>query len=179
MLARIDDTKRIMGCLSQAFGPTASFVAFDALATPVPTACGVKRSNYSRFHTCFQQQKKVGERGTTAPAVQKCRSHAPRDWHSANRFAGRTTCVGLPSGLQEGGGLRDGLARCARWVYLMVFCDGLIAMAFLNDCVTSRESFAGRISHYMRPTENQFGMKRRGDAPCSPDNPENSLILQA
>ena len=31
---------RIMPCLSQAFGPTASFVAFDALATPVPTACG-------------------------------------------------------------------------------------------------------------------------------------------
>ncbi len=30
----------IMRCLSQAFGPTASFVAFDALATPVPTACG-------------------------------------------------------------------------------------------------------------------------------------------
>ena len=29
-----------MHCLSQAFGPTASFVAFDALATPVPTACG-------------------------------------------------------------------------------------------------------------------------------------------
>ena len=30
----------IMPCWSQAFGPTASFVAFDALATPVPTACG-------------------------------------------------------------------------------------------------------------------------------------------
>ncbi len=30
----------IMRCSSQAFGSTASFVAFDALATPVPTACG-------------------------------------------------------------------------------------------------------------------------------------------
>ena len=30
----------IMHCSSQAFGPTASFVAFDALATPVPTAWG-------------------------------------------------------------------------------------------------------------------------------------------
>ena len=33
-------SSEIMRCLSQAFGPTASFVAFDALATPVPTACG-------------------------------------------------------------------------------------------------------------------------------------------
>ena len=55
-----------MGCLSKAFGSKASLVASDALATPVPTACGVKRSNYSRFHPFFQQQKKVGERGTTA-----------------------------------------------------------------------------------------------------------------
>ena len=31
---------RIMPCLSKAFGPNSSFVAFDALATPVPTACG-------------------------------------------------------------------------------------------------------------------------------------------
>ena len=30
----------IMRCSSQAFGPNSSFVAFDALATPVPTACG-------------------------------------------------------------------------------------------------------------------------------------------
>ena len=44
--------------LRKAFGSASLWVAFDALATPVPTACGVKRSNYSRFHTCFQQQKK-------------------------------------------------------------------------------------------------------------------------
>ena len=30
----------IMRCWFQAFGSQASFVAFDALATPVPTACG-------------------------------------------------------------------------------------------------------------------------------------------
>ena len=30
----------IMCCLSQAFGSASTFVAFDALATPVPTACG-------------------------------------------------------------------------------------------------------------------------------------------
>ena len=29
-----------MGCLSQAFDPKALLVASDALATPVPTACG-------------------------------------------------------------------------------------------------------------------------------------------
>ena len=39
-----------MRCLSQAFGLTASFVAFDAF--------GVKRSNYSRFHTFFNSKKK-------------------------------------------------------------------------------------------------------------------------
>ena len=31
---------RIMGCSSQAFGSASMWVAFDALATPVPTACG-------------------------------------------------------------------------------------------------------------------------------------------
>ncbi len=30
----------IMRCLSQALGSAPSWVAFDALATPVPTACG-------------------------------------------------------------------------------------------------------------------------------------------
>ena len=118
-------------CLSQAFGPTASFVAFDALATPVPTACGDR--------LFFNSKKKVGERGTTALAVQKCRSHAPRGWHSAKRFSGSTACAGLQIGLQDRCSLRDGLARCARWLYLMVFCDGLVAMASLNDCVMSRD----------------------------------------
>ena len=50
--------RRDMRCSSQAFGSKASFVAFDALATPVPTACGDL--------LFFQQQKKGGERGTTA-----------------------------------------------------------------------------------------------------------------
>ena len=146
----------IMRCSSQAFGSASLWVAFDALATPVPTACGVKRSNYSRFHTFFQHQKKVGERGTTAPAVQKCRSHAPRGaLHSANRFVAHTTCVGLQ------GGLRDGLARCARWLYLMAFWDGIFAMAFLNACVTSRGSLDGNIAHHMRTTDIQFGIIRR------------------
>ena len=141
-------SSEIMPCLSQAFGLTASFVAFDALATPVPTACGVNRSNYSRFHPFFQQQKKVGERGTTAPAVQKCRSHAPRGaLHSAKRFCNSTTCVGLQGGLQEGCWLRDGLVRCARWLYWRVFWDGIFAMASLNAWVRSRESFVGSISH--------------------------------
>ena len=52
--------------------------------------------------------------------------------HSAKRFAGRTPCAGLRGGLQNRCGLRDGLARCARWVYRRVFWDGLFAMAFLN-----------------------------------------------
>ena len=92
----------------------------------------------------FSTAKKVGERGTTAPAVQKCRSQTPRGWHSANRFTGRTTCVGLQGGLQNGCGLRDGLARCARWHDLMVFWDGLVAMASLNDWVRSREIACGQ-----------------------------------
>ena len=75
-------------------------------------AYGVRRPPF------FQQQKKVGK---------KCRSHAPRGaLHSAKRFAGRTPCAGLR------GGVRDGLARCARWFYRRVFWDGLFAMAFLN-----------------------------------------------
>ena len=69
---------------------------------------------------------------TAKKGSKKCRSHAPRGLHSAKRFAGRTPCAGLRGGLQEGGGLRDGLARCARWFYRRVFWDGLFAMAFLN-----------------------------------------------
>ena len=111
-------------------------------------AYGVRRPTF------FQQQKKGSERGTTALAVQKCRSQTPRDWHSANRFCNSTTCVGLPSGLQDGCGLRDGLARCARRFCLMVFWDGIFAMASLNDCVRSRGSLAGNISHHIRSTKN-------------------------
>ncbi len=96
---------------------------------------------------------------TAKKGSKKCRSHAPRGaLHSANRSCSSTTCVGLQGGLQDECALRDGLARCARWFYLMVFCDGLVAMAFLNDGVTSRESFAGRISHHIRATENQFSI---------------------
>ena len=134
------------GLLVSSIWPYRIVCCFDALATPVPTACGVKRSNYSRFHPFFQQQKKVGERGTTAPAVQKCRSHAPRGaLHSAKCFCNRTISAGLRRKLQEGGGLRDSLARCARWLYRRGFGDGLFAMASLNDCVTSRGSLAGHI----------------------------------
>ena len=100
-------------------------------------AYGVRRPTF------FQQKKK---------GSKKCRSHAPRDWHSANRFVAHTTCVGLQGGLQDGCGLRDGLARCARWHDLVVFWDGIFAMVSLNDGVRSRESFAGRISHHVRST---------------------------
>ncbi len=96
----------------------------------------------------FSTAKKVGK---------KCRSQTPRGWHSANRFC-NSTCAGLQSGLQDGCGLRDGLARCARWHDLMVFCDGFVAMAFLNDCGTSRESFAGNISHHIKTIAVQFGI---------------------
>ena len=33
-------SSEIMRCLSKAFGSASMWVAFDALATPVPTACG-------------------------------------------------------------------------------------------------------------------------------------------
>ena len=109
----------------------------------------------------FSTAKKVGERGTTAPAVQKCRSHTPRGaLHSANRFCNSTTCAGLPSGLQDGCGLRDGLARCARWLCLMVFWDGLVAMTSLTYCVTARGLLDGNTSHHMRTTDIQFGIIR-------------------
>ena len=138
---------RCVACLSKAFGSQASFVAFDALATPVPTACGVKRSNYSRFHTFFQQQKKVSERGTTAPAVQKCRSQAPRGWHSCGshnmrwpaKWVAKWMCVA-----------RRPCALCA-----MVFSDGFLgwhfAMAYLTYCVTSGPIYP-RILHFRAST---------------------------
>ena len=100
-------------------------------------AYGVRRLPF------FQQQKK---------GSKKCRSQTPRGWHSANRFCSRTTCVGLQGGLQDGCGLRDGLARCARWLFPMVFWDGIFAMASLNDCGTSRE-----ISCWLH-IENQFSI---------------------
>ena len=47
ILCKLNDTKfrsapisTDIARFSKTFGPTASFVAFDALATPVPTACG-------------------------------------------------------------------------------------------------------------------------------------------
>ena len=46
--------------------------------------------------------------------------------HSAKRFAGRTPCAGLRGGVQNRCGLRDGLARCARWLFGMVFWDGIL-----------------------------------------------------
>ncbi len=105
----------IMRCLSQALGSASSFVTSDALATPVPTACG----DLLFFNNKKRKQK--------MPL-----SCAEGGLHSAKRFAGRTPCAGLRGGVQEGGGLRDGLARCARWFYRRVFWDGLFAMAFLN-----------------------------------------------
>ena len=108
----------------------------------MPTACGDR--------LFFNSKKKVGK---------KCRSHAPRGWHSAKRFVAYTTCVGLQGGLHNGCRLRDGLARCTRWFCLMVFWDGLVAMASLNDCVRSRGSLAGNIAHHMRTTDIQFGIR--------------------
>ena len=79
---------RIMPCLSQAFGPTALLVAFDAFG-----------------NLLFSIEKK---------GSKKCRSQTPRGaLHSAKRFCNITPCAGLPSGLHHGCGLRDGLARCA------------------------------------------------------------------
>ena len=40
----------------------------------------------------------------------------------------------------------------------MVFWDGLVAMASLNDWVRSRGSLAGNIAHHMRTTAIQFGI---------------------
>ncbi len=139
-------SSEIMRCLSQAFGSASAWGAFDALATPVPTACG---------DFLFFNSKKKEAKNAALKRRGAC--------NSANRFCNRTTCVGLQGGLQEGGWLRDGLARCARWLCLMVFWDGLVAMAYLTYCVTSRESFAGRISHHIRATENQFSTKGIGD----------------
>ena len=51
----------IMRCLSQAFGSASAWGAFDALATPVPTACG--------DFLFFNSKKKE---------AKKCRSQTPR-----------------------------------------------------------------------------------------------------
>ena len=74
--------------LRKAFGSASLWVAFDAFGDLL----------------FFNSKKKVGK---------KCRSHAPRGWHSAKRFCNRTTCAGLQRELPDGCGLRDGLARCA------------------------------------------------------------------
>ena len=112
----------LMRCLSQAFGPTASFVAFDALATPVPTACGDR---------LFFNSKKKEASGVQLPSSSKM------PLSNAERLAQRKSLCGSHNmrwparwvargGLQEGGWLRDGLARCARWHDLMVFWDGIL-----------------------------------------------------
>ena len=40
----------------------------------------------------------------------------------------------------------------------MVFCDGMVAMASLNDCGTPRGSLAVSIPHHMRTKAIQFGI---------------------
>ena len=90
-----------MPCLSQAFGSAFTWVAFDALATPVPTACGDR---------LFFNSKKKEASGVQLPQQFKNAALMRRGaWHSANRFCRTTTCVGLQGGLQEGGGLRMAL----------------------------------------------------------------------
>ena len=101
-------SSEIMRCLSQAFGSASMWVAFDALATPVPTACG---------DLLFSTEKKVGK---------KCRSQTPRGLHSAKRFVGRTTCVGLQSDCKMEVGCETAL-RAVR----DRFIGGSFGMAFL------------------------------------------------
>ena len=54
--------RRDMRCSFQAFGSKASFVAFDALATPVPTACGDR---------LFFNSKKKEASGVQLPSSSK------------------------------------------------------------------------------------------------------------
>ena len=113
-------------CLSQAFGPNSSLVAFDALATPVPTACG----DLLFFNSKKKEAKNAAlmRRGAcTAQIAFGIGRHALACEESCKMAVGCETALRA---------VRDGFIR-------MVFWDGIFAMASLNDCVTSRESFSG------------------------------------
>ena len=125
-------------CLSQAFGSASTFVAFDALATPVPTACG----DFLFFNSKKKEAKNADLRrreACTAQIALRVAQHA---------LACEGSCkmdVGCEMDLRA---VRD---RFLRWYF---------ARAYLTYCVTARKSFAGRISHHIRSTENQFSIIR-------------------
>ena len=109
-------SSEIMRCLSQALGSAPSFVTSDALATPVPTACG---------DLLFLNSKKRKQKMPLS-----CARGGLCTAQSALRVAHHALACEV--GGKREVGVRDGLARCARWVYRRVFWDGLFAMAFLN-----------------------------------------------
>ena len=87
----------IMRCLSQALGSAPSWVAFDALATPVPTACG----DLLFFNSKKRKQKMPLScaEGGSAQRKALCGSHTMR-WPA--RWVARRPCALCAMVLSEG-----------------------------------------------------------------------------
>ncbi len=95
-------SSEIMRCLSQALGSASSWVAFDALATPVPTACG----DLLFFNSKKRKQKmplSCAERLAQRKAL--CGSHTmrwPARWVARGRWVARWPCALCAMVLSEG-----------------------------------------------------------------------------
>ena len=93
----------IMRCLSQALGSASSWVAFDALATPVPTACG----DLLFFNSKKRKQKMPLScaEGGSAQRKALCGSHTmrwPARWGARGRWVARRPCALCAMVLSEG-----------------------------------------------------------------------------
>ena len=101
-----------MRCLSKAFGPTASFVASDALATPVPTAYGDFLFFYSKKKEAKNAALMRREACTAQIAFVVAR-------HALACEVGCKMDVCCEMDLRA---VRD---RFLRWSFGMAFCHGL------------------------------------------------------
>ena len=109
----------IMPCLSQAFGSQASFVAFDAFGD----------------FLFFNSKKKEAKNAALRRRGVLCTAQIAL-WVAQHALACQVGCqmnMCCETALRA---VRDGL------ICLMVFWDGIFAMASLNDCGTSIEIFS-------------------------------------
>ena len=116
-------SSEIMRCLSQALGSASSFVTSDALATPVPTACGDLL-----FSTAKKRKQKMPlscAEGGSAQRKSLCGSHTMR-WPA--RWVARWPC-----------------ALCA-----MVLSEGLLGWPFchgFSECLGNGKGIIKKPSH--------------------------------
>ncbi len=96
-------SSEIMRCLSQALGSAPSFVTSDALATPVPTACG----DLLFFNSKKRKQKMPLSyaEGGSAQRKSLCGLHTmrwPARWGARGRWVARRPCALCAMVLSEG-----------------------------------------------------------------------------